>query len=186
MDRVSKKKNMKRLRGGRREETREINQKHWRANHHYLCLENHVFSTWRKVTAKGTFANDSNFAARMWLLGLELRTKTWTVTSTSFFIYLGQCSIFRLERNVLTISWSLLWNKRHKRGPTIQKSKTDRGRYSVPWARELITRYYSLHLHFLALMSFVMIIAIPSTWTPLGKCRNVPDFSTVNPSRWEK
>ena len=55
-----KKKNMKRLRGGRREETREINQKHWRANHHYLYLENHVFSTWRKVTAKGTFVDDSN------------------------------------------------------------------------------------------------------------------------------
>ena len=31
------------LRGERREETREINQKHWRANHHYLYLENHVF-----------------------------------------------------------------------------------------------------------------------------------------------
>ena len=60
MDRVSKKKkkNMKRLRGRRREETREINQKHWRANHHYLYLENHVFSTWRR--SLGTFVNDSN------------------------------------------------------------------------------------------------------------------------------
>jgi len=41
--------------------TREINQKHWRANHHYIYLENHVFSTWRKVHAEGTFENDSNF-----------------------------------------------------------------------------------------------------------------------------
>ena len=36
-------KDMKRLRGERREETGEINQKHWRENHHCLYLENHVF-----------------------------------------------------------------------------------------------------------------------------------------------
>ena len=53
--------------------TREINQKHWRANYHYIYLENCVFSTWRKVRAEGTFANDSNFAS--WLLGLELRRR---------------------------------------------------------------------------------------------------------------
>ena len=51
--------------------TREINQKHWRANHHYIYLENHIFSTWRKVHAEGMFINDSNFA--LWLLGLKLR-----------------------------------------------------------------------------------------------------------------
>jgi len=67
-------KNMKR-RGGKREGagrkkspalakiTREINQKQWRANHHYIYLENRVFSTRRKIRAKGTFANDSNFAS---------------------------------------------------------------------------------------------------------------------------
>ncbi|XP_020610311.1 uncharacterized protein LOC110048890 [Orbicella faveolata] len=53
--------------------TRVINQKHWRANHHCIYLENRVFSTWRKVRAEGTFANDSNFAS--WLLGLELRRR---------------------------------------------------------------------------------------------------------------
>ena len=31
------------MRGERREETREINQTHWRANHHYLYLENQIF-----------------------------------------------------------------------------------------------------------------------------------------------
>ena len=40
---IASPKDMKRLRGERREETGEINQKHWRANHHYLYLENHVF-----------------------------------------------------------------------------------------------------------------------------------------------
>ena len=49
--------------------TREINQEHWRANHHYVYLENRIFSTWRKVRAEGIFVNDSNFAS--WLLGLE-------------------------------------------------------------------------------------------------------------------
>ena len=50
--------------------TREINKKHWKANHQYIYLENRVFSTWRKVRAEGTFVNDSNFAS--WLLAREL------------------------------------------------------------------------------------------------------------------
>ena len=48
--------------------TREIHQKHWRANHHdYIYLENRIFSTWRKVLAEGIFVNHSNFTS--WLLG---------------------------------------------------------------------------------------------------------------------
>ena len=46
--------------------TRKINQKHWRANQHYIYLENRILSTWRKVRAEGIFVNDSNFAS--WLL----------------------------------------------------------------------------------------------------------------------
>ena len=53
--------------------TRKINQKHWRANHHSIYLENRVFSSWRKIRAEGTFGNDSEFAS--WLLGLELRRR---------------------------------------------------------------------------------------------------------------
>ena len=53
--------------------TREINQKHWRANHHSIYLENRVFSSWKKIRAEGTFSNDSAFAS--WLLGLELRRR---------------------------------------------------------------------------------------------------------------
>ena len=59
--------------------TREINQKHWRANHHYIYFENRIFSTWRKVRAQGIFVNDSNFAS--WLLGLELRRTQASVHS---------------------------------------------------------------------------------------------------------
>ena len=54
--------------------TREINKKHWRANHNdYIYLENRIFSTWRKVHVEGIFINDSNFV--LWLLGLELRRR---------------------------------------------------------------------------------------------------------------
>ena len=61
---IASERNMKR-RGGKREGagqmkspaltkiTREMNKKHWRANHHYIYLENHIFSTWRKVRAEG-------------------------------------------------------------------------------------------------------------------------------------
>ena len=59
--------------------TREINPKHWRANHHYIYLENRIFSTWRKARAKGIFVNDSNFTS--WLLGLELRRRQASVHS---------------------------------------------------------------------------------------------------------
>ena len=59
--------------------TREINQKHWRANHHDIYLENRIFSSWRKVSAEGIFVNDSNFAS--WLLGLELRRRQASVHS---------------------------------------------------------------------------------------------------------
>ena len=48
---------------------REINPKHWRANHHYICLENRMSSIWCKVRAEGIFVNDSNFTS--WVLGLE-------------------------------------------------------------------------------------------------------------------
>lgn len=53
--------------------TRQINQKHWRVNHHSIYLENRVFSSWRKIRADGSFGNDSVFAS--WLLGLELRRR---------------------------------------------------------------------------------------------------------------
>ena len=113
----------------------------------------------------------------------ERRRQQWSVPV--FLIYLGQCSIFILERNVLNISWSLLWNERHESGSTIQKSKTDRRRSSVLLARELpyIIQYIYTFSHSCPLSR---LLPSPSTSTPLGKCRNVPDFPTVSPSRCEK
>ena len=49
----------------------------------------------------------------------ERRRQQWSVPV--FLIYLGQCSIFILERNVLNISWSLSWNGRHESDPTTPK-----------------------------------------------------------------
>ena len=62
--------------------TSEINQKHWRTNHHYIYLENYIFSIWRKVRAVGIFVNDSNYAS--WLLGLELGRRQASVHGTLF------------------------------------------------------------------------------------------------------
>ena len=69
-------------RGGRREGagqkkspaltkiTREINQKHWRTNDHYIYLENRIFfQPGERFVRRESFVNDSNFASR--LLGLE-------------------------------------------------------------------------------------------------------------------
>ena len=44
--------------------TREINQRHWKANHQYIYIWKIVFSRpGKKVRAEGTFENDSNFAS---------------------------------------------------------------------------------------------------------------------------
>ena len=61
--------------------TREINKKHWKANHQYIYLENRVFSTWRKVRAEGTFVNDSNFAS--WQTAVRLVAPNEDVSSDS-------------------------------------------------------------------------------------------------------
>ena len=55
--------------------TREINQKHWRANHHDIDFESRIFSTWRKVRADGIFVNDSNFASWLVLFGAQTKTQ---------------------------------------------------------------------------------------------------------------
>ena len=49
--------------------TREINQKHWRANHHYIYLEIAFSQPGERLVRRESFVNDSNFASR--LLGLE-------------------------------------------------------------------------------------------------------------------
>ena len=59
--------------------TTEITQKHWRVNHHYIDLENRIFSTWKMARAEGIFIEDSNFAS--WLLVLELRLRQASVHS---------------------------------------------------------------------------------------------------------
>jgi len=54
--------------------TREINQKHWRANYHCIYLERLRFLNLAKVRAEGTFVNDSNIASwqnEMRLTGLH-------------------------------------------------------------------------------------------------------------------
>ena len=87
--------------------TREINQKHWRTNHHYIYLENRILSTWRKVRAEGMFVNDSNFAS--WLLGLELRRRQASVHSRLYISSTRKTSsrtLFSTGRaSVLAMTW---------------------------------------------------------------------------------
>ena len=66
--------------------TREINKKHWKANHQYIYLENCVFSTWQKVRAEGTFVNDSNFAS--WQMAVRFVAPNEDVNS-------DQCQFFQ-------------------------------------------------------------------------------------------
>ena len=48
---------------------KEINQKHWRANHHYICLQTRVS---RPCKRSIQFVNDSNLGS-LTLLDLELK-----------------------------------------------------------------------------------------------------------------
>ena len=100
------------------------------------------------------------------------RRQQWLVPV--FLIYLGQCSIFVLERNVLNISWSLLWNERNESGSTIQKSKTDRRRSSVLLVRELpyIIQYIYTFSH-----SCPLSIAKSINLVSIGKMQKCSRFS---------
>ena len=102
--------------------------------------------------------------------------KTWTV-SISFFIHLEQCSIFKLERNALNIYWSLLQKEQHE-------SCWLKNVLSALGAR--ITRYYSLHLRFLALMSFLMIIARSINFKSIGKMHKWSRFFDSEPKQMWK
>ena len=42
---------------------KEINQKHWTANHHYICLQNCVSRPGKRSVH---FVNDSNVASSIW------------------------------------------------------------------------------------------------------------------------
>ena len=44
--------------------TREINQKHWTANHHCMYLESLLFLDLAEKVRAETFVNDSNFVSR--------------------------------------------------------------------------------------------------------------------------
>ena len=94
--------------------TREINQKYWRANHHYLYLENRVFSTWRnwKVRANGTFVNDSNFASCIWLLKLQwFRPQSRPFAHTSYERKIpSKYSYQNLRRTFLNLKSLQMWS----------------------------------------------------------------------------
>ena len=77
--------------------TREINQKHCKANQQYMYLENRVCSTWRKVRVEGTFVNDSNYAS--WQMAARLVAPNEDVNSDQCQFFLN---IFRAVFNIYT------------------------------------------------------------------------------------
>ena len=156
---------------------RQINKKHWKANHQYIYLENRVFSTWRKVRAEGTFVNDSNFAS--WQMAARFVAPNEDVNSDQFQfffnifravfnIYTGKkCSEYLLISFVEWTTWKRLDHPKEKDWP--KKVLCALG------AR--ITIYYSIYLHFLALVSFVTIIAKSINFDSIGKMQKCSPFS---------
>ena len=123
----------------------------------YIYLENRVFSTWRKVRADGTFVNDSNFASWQRAVAFVAPNEDVNSGQCQFFLntfrgvfnfYTGKkCSEYLL---ISFVEWTT-WKRLDHPKDWPQKVLCALG------AR--ITIYYSIHLHFLALMSFVTIIA---------------------------
>ena len=58
--------------------TRKINQKHWRTNHHYIYLENRIFSTWRKFRAEGDLRKRFEFRVMAAWFGAQTKTSFGT------------------------------------------------------------------------------------------------------------
>jgi len=98
--------------------TREINQKHRRASHHCIHLENRVFSTWRKVCAEGAFVNDSNMASwhcKMGLTSLHEFHGSWhlyicgSVCGNSTFLVVSL--VFMKGTSCCVIRINFKWNR---------------------------------------------------------------------------
>ena len=165
--------------------TGEINQKNWRANHQYIYLKNCVFSTWRKVHAEGTFVNDWNFASRQMAARFVApnegvnsdQCQLFNIFRAVFNIYTGKkCSEYLL---ISFVEWKK-WNR-----PDHPKEQD--------WSKKVLCALgaritYIIHYIYTFSLSCPLSWLLPSppTSTPLGKCRNVPDFPTVSPSRCEK
>ena len=160
--------------------TGEINQKNWRANHQYIYLKNCVFSTWRKVRAEGTFVNDSNFASRQ--IAARFVAPNEGVNS-------DQCQLFNIFRPVfnnytgkkcseyLLIDLFCGMNDMKAAWPSKRARLTEESKKVLCALGAQITVYYSLHLHFLELMSFVMIIAKSTNFDSIGKMQKCSRFS---------
>ena len=133
-----------------------------------------AFSTRRKVPAKETFRKRFK------------RTKTWTVISASFFnifravfnIYTRKkCSEYLLDRlqNTRSLLISFVEWTTWKRPDHPKEKHWPKKVLCALGAR--ITRHYSLHLHFFALLSFDMIIAKSINFDSIGKMQKCSRFS---------
>ena len=74
-----KRRGRKRESAGRKESTaltkimKEFNQKHWTANHHYICLQNRVSRPGKRSVQ---FVNDSNLVSSGCSFGAQTNTTT--------------------------------------------------------------------------------------------------------------
>ena len=114
------------------------------------------------------------------------RTKTWTVINASFLIYLGQCSILNTGKKCSEYLLERLQNTRPLLISFVEWTTSKRPDHPKEkhWPKKVlcalgarITRYYSLHLHFFALMFFVMIIAKSINFDSIRKMQKCPRFS---------
>ena len=82
--------------------TREINQKHRKANHQYIYLENRVFLTWWKVRAEEIFVNDSNFAS--WQMAVPFVARNKDVNSDQKEMFWISLDLF-CGMNDMKVAW---------------------------------------------------------------------------------
>ena len=86
--------------------TREINQKHWRRNHHNISLENRIFSTWQKVRAEGIFVSDFELHVMAAWFGAQTKTTFGTQSIISPTRTTSNRTLFSTGReSVLAMTW---------------------------------------------------------------------------------
>ena len=135
--------------------TREINQKHWRANHHSIYLENRFFSSWRKISAGEPLATirTSLHGCSVWSSDEGKKMSEYKYQLVLYFrrvydIYTGQKCLNISSFFVDRMRWKRLANQPKERDIP----------YKLYFLPEIIHVYY-LYFSYLTRVFFVMFNA---------------------------
>ena len=100
--------------------TREINQKHWRANHHYIYLENRIFLNLAKGSCGGNVHKRFELRVMAACFGAQMKTSFGTQSIISSTRTTSSRTLFSMGRaSTLAMIW--VWFLNLDSGEVVEK-----------------------------------------------------------------